>query len=63
MDIVVNHLNFNSKHHEKCEVVLKFIPPIHYRPQRSWGKVMFLHLSVSHSVHKGISVPHAPQVT
>ena len=24
-----------------------------YRPQRSCGKVMFLHLSVSHSVHKG----------
>ena len=24
-----------------------------YRPQRSCGKVMFLHLSVSHSVHGG----------
>ena len=24
-----------------------------YRPQRSCGKVMFLHLSVSHSVHRG----------
>ena len=26
----------------------------YYRPQRSCGKVMFLHLSVSHSVHKGV---------
>ena len=26
-----------------------------YRPQRSWGKVMFLHLSVGHSVHRGVS--------
>ena len=26
-----------------------------YRPQRSCGKVMFLHLSVSHSVHRGLS--------
>ena len=26
-----------------------------YRPQRSCGKVMFLHLSVSHSVHEGVS--------
>ena len=25
----------------------------HYRPQRSCGKVMLLHLSVSHSVHRG----------
>ena len=30
-----------------------------YRPQRSCGKVMLLHLSVSHSVHRreGVSVP------
>ena len=26
---------------------------LHYCPQRSCGKVMFLHLSVSHSVHRG----------
>ena len=26
---------------------------MYYRPQRSCGKVMFLHLSVSHSVHRG----------
>ena len=25
-----------------------------YRPQRSCGKVKFLHLSVSHSVHRGV---------
>ena len=25
----------------------------HYRPQRNCGKVMFLHLSVCHSVHRG----------
>ena len=28
---------------------------INYRPQRSCGKVMFLHLSVSLSVHRGVS--------
>ena len=28
-----------------------------YRPQRSCGKVMFLHLSISHSVHRGC-LPH-----
>ena len=27
---------------------------VYYRPQRSSGKVMFLHLSVSHSVHRGV---------
>ena len=26
---------------------------VFYRPQRSCGKVMFLHLTVSHSVHRG----------
>ena len=26
-----------------------------YHPQHSCGKVMFLHLSVSHSVHRGVS--------
>ena len=29
-----------------------------YRPQYSCGKVMFLHLSVSHSVHGGVSGRH-----
>ena len=40
---------------------------IHYRPQQSCGKVMFLHLSVilstggmSASVHAGIHTPHPP---
>ena len=28
-----------------------------YRPQTKFAKVMFLHLSVSHSVHKGEGVP------
>ena len=29
-----------------------------------WGKVMFLHLSVSHSVHRGVSAPlHAGKNT
>ena len=29
-----------------------------YCPQHSYGKVMFLHLSVSHSVHRGLSGRH-----
>ena len=32
----------------------------YYRPQRSWSKVIFLHLSVSHSVHRGFC--HTPLV-
>ena len=32
-----------------------------YRPQRSWGKVIFLHLSVSHSVHRGSVHPLSGQ--
>ena len=31
-----------------------------YRPQRSCGKVMFLHLSISHSVHRRVSATHPP---
>ena len=30
-----------------------------YRPQQSYGKVMFLLLSVSHSVHRGVCSVHA----
>ena len=26
MDIAINHLNFNSRHHDKCGVTLKSIP-------------------------------------
>ena len=26
MDIVNSHLNFNSKHHDKCKLALKLIP-------------------------------------
>ena len=33
---------------------------IYYRPKRSCGKVMFLHLSVSHSVHRGEGVCRVP---
>ena len=31
-----------------------------YRPQRSCGKVIFLHLSGNHSVHRGGGVCHTP---
>ena len=31
-----------------------------YCPQRTCGKVMFLHLSVSHSVPRGLSATHPP---
>ena len=33
---------------------VSFLSHCHYRPQRSCGKVMFLHLSVSHSVQRGV---------
>ena len=37
---------------------------LYYRPQRSCGKVMFLHLSLSHSIHSGgASVKHLPGQT
>ena len=43
----------------RCEQVLIVIVTLqhYYRPLRSCGKVMFSHLSVSHSVHKGMSAP------
>ena len=36
------------KHVSKC-----FCVCLHYRPQTKFAKVMFLHLVVSHSVHRG----------
>ena len=36
------------------------LPVAYYRQQRSCGRVMFLHLSVSHSVHRGASGRHPP---
>ena len=37
---------------------------LYYRPQRSCGKVMFLHLFLSHSIHSGgASVRHLPGQT
>ena len=33
---------------------------LYYRPQQSCGKVMFLHLSVSFSVHMGACIPRMP---
>ena len=30
---------------------------VHYRPQRSCGKVIFSQVSVSHSVHRGMCIP------
>ena len=33
-----------------------------YRPQTKFAKVMFLHVSVSHSVHRGLVSKHAVQV-
>ena len=40
------------KHVSKCFCVFP-----HYRPQTKFAKVMFLHLSVSYSVHRGGGVP------
>ena len=42
-----NILDYNNYH------PLMKLQEGNYRPKRSWCKVMFLHLSVSHSVHKG----------
>ena len=39
---------------------MTFPHPYFYRPQRSCGKVMFLHLSVSHSIYRGVSGRHSP---
>ena len=36
-----------------CSSTINFFTSSCYRPQRSCGKAMFLHLSVSHSVHRG----------
>ena len=34
------------------------INPRHYRPQRSWGKVIFSEVCVKNSVHRGWCLPH-----
>ena len=49
-----NMVNFKVTHNESHQNCLR---TYFYRPQRSCGKVMFLHLSVSHSVHWGVCVP------
>ena len=49
-----NMVNFKVTHNESHQNCLR---TYFYRPQRSCGKVMFLHLSVSHSVHRGVCVP------
>ena len=49
-----NMVNFKVTHNESHQNCLR---TYFYRPQRSCGKVMFLHLSVSHSVHRGVYVP------
>ena len=46
-----------AEHLEKDTFIYYSHTSVHfYRPQRSCGKVMFLHLSISHSVHKGVCV-------
>ena len=39
----------------EVEVFFHTIVQSFYRPQTKFAKVMFLHLSVSHSVHRGVS--------
>ena len=50
----------------EVEVFFHTIVQSFYRPQTKFAKVMFLHLSVSHSVHRGVSASvqagiHPPQ--
>ena len=51
------HQNFpEAEYHKRTNVLQKEFCLLFnscYRPQRSCGKVMFLHQSVSHSVHRG----------
>ena len=45
--------SFFSKFFTRCRRVisnLQFLPPTN----EVWGKVIFLHLSVTHSVHRGV---------
>ena len=62
-NLILHGLNFISDNQTKSHK-LKFVhAPLvfYYRPQRSCGKVMFLHLSVSHSVHRGLCLSmHLP---
>ena len=45
-----------------CHTRVKNSAQDFYRPHRSCGKVMFLHLSVSYSVHGGVGLPLVPGV-
>ena len=51
--IMVNHIQRLKKYLKVTHLFFKFLPP-----QTKFAKVMFLHLSVSHSVHRvGVSDP------
>ena len=49
---VVNNKNYGYKIYS-----IELKRQYHYRPQTKFAKVMFLHLSVSHFVHRGVSTP------
>ena len=56
-----SHVSLQCKCHVlMCQVLIASTFGYFYRPQRSCGKVMFSHLSVSHSVHRGVSATHTP---
>ena len=70
LTVVLPLFNLNNNSH----LLLCILPPImkytlsklhpedyFYRPQRSCSKFMFLHLSVSHSFHRGVSGRHPGQ--
>ena len=48
---------FGSQRSRVCSDIFVVIVVYFYRPQTKFAKVMFLHLSVNHSVHGGGAVP------
>ena len=54
MDIVINHLSFNSRHHDKCKVALKIIPLVTMSNWFSLKVVQKCHLCVIRKNSNGV---------
>ena len=47
----------NDGHKLECQIVISVFQFNYYRPQRSWGKIIFSEACVRNSVHRGVSAP------
>ena len=47
----------NDGHKLECQIVISVFQFNYYRPQRSWGKIIFSEACVRNSIHRGVSAP------